>query len=315
MQFRESGGQWQQVPQWAAFLITFGYHFYRTDCDSRRISLISMPCDSAAAGLVTLGAVRRSIENPTDNDVSRHFQRLQYGGDRILRHRREGKKRFKLSKLDGLWGQQVTSTNKFISYRRSISQLNALDWYFEGEPFIEAASGQRLPYESVYKGLIENANKIIESNLRTTYSGICLAGRVTGKTRTRKVMACPTFRCDCNCDDTRLDLLLSIHGWSPEMISRASFFNTRTKTRDRETAPPVLTVADGDASFMQVVDSEGFGGSEIIGVLDRTLDRSRLDAVREKMASLDSWYTLDMDSLEIVPATPKGISCAIWRRR
>jgi len=66
---------------------------------------------------------------------------------------------------------------------------------------------------------------------------------------------------------------------------------------------------------MQVVDSEGFGGSEIIGVLDRTLDRSRLDAVREKMASLDSWYTLDMDSLEIVPATPKGISCAIWRRR
>src|SRR5258708_3671241 len=61
--FSETGCVWQPVPPWAAFLIRFGY-LWRATSKTRRIALLTMPCDSAAAGLISLGALIGDLCNP-----------------------------------------------------------------------------------------------------------------------------------------------------------------------------------------------------------------------------------------------------------
>src|SRR5579859_4319859 len=48
VQFSESNEPWQPVPRWADFLISFGFNWGETEPNARRISVISMPCESAA---------------------------------------------------------------------------------------------------------------------------------------------------------------------------------------------------------------------------------------------------------------------------
>jgi hypothetical protein len=67
--FSEYGHKWQALPDWVEFLIHFGYRWHRNNLQQRRIALISMPCDSAAAGLISLGALIRDLENPDSNYI------------------------------------------------------------------------------------------------------------------------------------------------------------------------------------------------------------------------------------------------------
>lgn len=67
MQFSEADAPWQPVPSWADFLIRCGFA-WANGGDKRRISVISMPCESAGAGLVALGAIRRRLALDDAND-------------------------------------------------------------------------------------------------------------------------------------------------------------------------------------------------------------------------------------------------------
>jgi hypothetical protein len=77
MQFSEANGAWQVIPRWADFLIRLGFEWPEGESETRRIGLISMPCDSAAAGLIALGAMRRRLELDDANDLTAHFQRIR----------------------------------------------------------------------------------------------------------------------------------------------------------------------------------------------------------------------------------------------
>ncbi len=75
MLFVEGNRDWEDVPTWVRFLISVGYR-WQQDLSIRRLGLISLPSDSAAAGLVTLGALLRDLENPNANDIAGHYAAL-----------------------------------------------------------------------------------------------------------------------------------------------------------------------------------------------------------------------------------------------
>ncbi len=111
-----------------------------------------------------------------------------------------------------------------------------------------------------------------------------------------------------------LDELLTIHGWSKTNLSRIAFFNPRTEKLDRSNAASNLVIADGDASFLKVYDRPEFSSSDIIGVINRNVERDRLEAVGMKMLP-NQWLAVDTDMLCGLPSVPKGISIAILKGR
>jgi hypothetical protein len=317
VQFSEVNGAWQVIPRWADFLVRLGFEWPEGESETRRIGLISMPCDSAAAGLVALGAMRRRLELDNANDLTAHFQRLRAlalrGADDGTRLRyRSRRERFVVDKIDDMgmvWVEEISSKT---SYRRTISIKTAVDWRFEGEAPVQVISGDKVLYERHYVELVQPGGAIKSSNLTRSDSGICLAGRIAGGNRTRTALAAIRFKASGDVAD--LSQLLTVHSWSPGMISRVSFFNCRTGQLDRSTGRPGLVVADGDMSFLKVADKEEFRQSDVVGLMYRTVERDRLEAVRGKLASLEQWYKPDTQLLCSLPQPPRGIGIAIFKR-
>ena len=317
MQFSEANGAWYIIPHWADFLVRLGFGWPEGESETRRIGLISMPCDSAAAGLVALGAMRRRLELDDANDLTAHFQRIRAcalrGGDDVtkLRYRSEYK-RYVVDKIDDMGMVWVKAIPLKRSLRRTISPRTSIDWRFDGEAPVQVISGDGVLYERHYSELLHEGETIKSSNLTQSDSGICLAGRVAGGTITRTTLAAIRYKVNGYVAD--LSQLLTVHSWSPGMISRVLFFNCRTEQRDRSTGRPRLVVADGDASFLKVAEREEFQQSDIVGVMHRTVERDRLEAVGEKLANLGQWYERDAQLLSSLPQPPRGIGISILKR-
>jgi hypothetical protein len=315
MQFSEANGSWQDIPQWANFLMTFGYWWPQRGSVNRRIALISMPCDSAAAGLVALGAMRKFLEDPDANDISLHLQRIRNEPNRELLHRNHGRMKFR---FDGDFNGlpviiQISQPRNDRRPNNTRITFHPKDVRFQDEPFVEVINGNELSYGTIYRGLVNQGGDILETNLLKTYSGVCLAGRIMGENKTHDIMSGIQF--SSGALSVGLDQLLSVHDWSREKISRVSFFNSRTKKRDRETAPPSLVVADGDRAFLTVIDHNLFSQSNIIAIIDRTVERDRLEPISQTMPSKSQWYVREETFPEDLPPAPKGISVAIWKKR
>ena len=329
------------MPSWAQYLIEFGYNWPRDPMGGRRIAVISMPCDSAAAGLIVLGAMRRCLEDATANDIALHITRIEkdfiaYSQNcqelcpssecdtkkvgcglaqripNVLRNEDEcGRFEFHRKDSTGVWVRKVQPLPKH--YAVSITPGSASGWYFEGEAPVQVSTGEHLPFQPIYDELVPNAGPILDANLLRSYSGVCLAGRVAGESRTRSILA--DIRFGVAGEVAQLDTLSTVHAWNPGTASRVSFFNSRTGQVDRTTARPVLTIADGDSSFLRVMSKAALQQSDVVAVIDRTLDRERLEAVGLKLASLAQWYIPDVALLNLVVPTPKGISIAVLKRR
>ena len=313
----EAGEPWREVPPWAGFLIRLGFTWPEARPPARRIGLVSMPCDSPAAGLVALGAMRNRLARPQTNDLTLHFERIRSlatGGDNQSQLR--SAKRTGRFVVEGIhesgmvWLRQIDAAKAF---RMTVGPRAAAEWRFEGEPPVQVLPGERLPNAIIYDGLVETDQHVEASNLVQSDSGICFAGRVAGETSTRSIAAAIRLRVDDLVSD--LSQLLTIHGWSAGTVSRVSFFNSRTGQIDRNAQRPSLVVADGDASFLKVLDQNDFQQSDIIGVVHRTLDRERLEAIGLKLASLNQWYGHDPELINTIPPMPRGVSLTVVRRR
>ncbi|HUR32245.1 MAG TPA: hypothetical protein VM032_00505, partial [Vicinamibacterales bacterium] len=201
-----------------------------------------MPCESAGAGLVALGAIRHRLALDHANDSLSHFQRIKrlagrLEGETFLRHQKY-KGRFLLDGMDqrGLvWvrrepaGAGDTTTHSGPP-RIAILASNANDWRFEREAPTQAIQGGGLPYLGFYEQLIDGAASPLESNLKQSDSGVCLAGRVTGESASRSLFAGLRFESHGQVAD--LAQLLTVHRWSPDTVSRVTFFNSRTGQLD-----------------------------------------------------------------------------------
>lgn len=328
------------IPPWVRFLISLGYMWPRIAPRPRRVAVVSMPCDSQAAALISLGAVVRDLGDPQANDLDAHYNRLLNYARQFLKHckhcdvpchpkvkqcgyTKQSTGRLRSPLLRGTveiseqtdfdarelkWIQR-SGRNGICTVVRKPEHLK--DYHIEDEPPCEwnEAAGDlpRWPYEAMIEELT-----IIPDNLRRSFSGLCFAGRITGEKTTQEV--CEQVRLgDTNCAYS-LRQLLAIHGWSDFRISRMAYFNPRTRKIDRKVVPPSLVVADGDIAFLQAVDQADFQSSDIVGVVHRTMERDRLEAVGLKMQP-DHWLAPDTNMLCELPSQPKGISIAILKSR
>lgn len=317
MEFSEAHRAWQVIPRWADFLVRLGFEWPEGKSETRRIGLISMPCDSAAAGLVALGAMRRRLELDDANDLTAHFQRIRdlalRGGDGVTKLRyRSRRERFVVDKIDDTGMVWVKAIPSKTSLRISISLQTAFEWRFDGEPPVQIISGDKTLYEQHYAELIQQAGAIKSSNFLRSDSGICLASRVAGGNTSRTALAAIRYKANGYVAD--LSQLLTVHDWSPGMVPRVSFFNCRTGELNRSTGHPRLVVADGDASFLKVVEREEFHQSDIIGIMHRIVERDRLEAVGAKLDNLRQWYEQDAQLLCSLPQPPRGIGISICKR-
>jgi len=264
--------------------------------------------------------MRRRLEMDDANDLTAHFQRIRAlalrSGDDVTKLRfRSDRKRYvvdkigKIGDMEVVWVERIPPT---MSTRWSISLSTALEWRFDGEAPVQVISGDQVLYERHYSELVPQGGAIKSSNLTRSDSGICLAGRVAGGNSTRTALAAIRYKANGYVAD--LSQLLTVHNWSPGTISRVSFFNCRTGQLDRSTRRPRLVVVDGDTSFLKVTEREEFQQSDIVGIMHRTLERDRLEAVGEKLANLDQWYERDTQLLRSLPQPPRGIGISLFKR-
>lgn len=338
--FSEQKSSWQEIPRWARFCMDFGYKWPHAKPRPRRIALISMPCDSPAAGLVALGAMVRDLCNPKANDVDGHYDKLLNYARQFLNHcrccdmkcnpeikhcgyKKESTGELRSPSLRGT--VEISDRTDFDSRQlkwieRSGRNSHCIvtrnpeymkDYHIDGEPPCQwdDDTGEllRWPYHALFDGAT-----IISENLRHSYSGLCFAGRITGESASKGV--CEQIRLtDGNCTYS-LTQLLTIHDWSDSQISRMAYFNARTQRLDRNTATPTLVVADGDVAFLRACDHPEFQSCDVIGVIHRTMEYDRLEAVGIKMQP-SLWFAADTDTLCELPSNPKGMSIAVLKGR
>lgn len=316
MDFSEANSEWRGVPDWASFLIELGFAWLAMPRSSRRIVLVSMPSDSAAAGLIALGVMRRCLESEDANDTSSHYEKLlvlakeRTEGVMLRSNEWNGIFAFDGIDRDGVpWVKQIKSKTR---RRINISRSSALNWRIDGEPPVVLMSGQQVPHAQLYAHLVTRGSEIRLSNLSESYSQVCLAGRGTGEVPTKGSMETIRFREDGV--EADLSQLLTVQSWMPGTISRVIFYNSRTEAFDRQSGKPQVVIADGDTSFLKVIDMTDFLESDVIGVIHRTMERARLEAVGTKMENLRQWYGLDGSILDRLPRRPLGIGISVLRR-
>jgi len=337
--FSENEHEWQQIPKWIDFLIRFGFQWHSNLLEQRRIALVSMPCDSPAAGLIALGAIISDLGNPEANDIGGHYNALLRYARQYLENcrncthpchpkkkrcghtaqatgwvrnwREKPVKRYKISERTNL-----TEKSLWYSYKGGTRWQDpklSIDWQIDGEPPPQLDDHEGVLEEEIYTHIIDSA-QVIPDNLRKSFSGLCLAGRVGGKTATHNASASVRFR--INEIEYRLPKLLTVHGWSTTgSVSRMSFFNSRNERFDRNTSAVSLVVADGDKSFIKVLGRSEFQRTDVIGVISRVLARDDLEAVGNRIQGLRQWYTDDEDTLDRFSSVPRGISVKILKRR
>jgi hypothetical protein len=318
MLFSEANQNWKPIPEWAEFLIQFGYRWPNNGTQTRRIALISMPCDSAAAGLITIGALIRDLECREANDIDGYYDALLKYARQFLEHGR-GNGRLRSASNPRLIYEIDDSTdfeNRTLAFSRGgvIYRPNpkyATDWHIDGEPPPQWTKEGGELSDELYRHLVPEA-AILPENLGSSYSGLCLSGRATGANASREICASVRFRNETA--QHGLDDLLTVYGWSNGKVSRISFYNALTERLDRSVAAtPALVVADGAGSFLKIIGNAEFLESDIIGVIHRTMEREKLEAVGSKILP-NQWYTQDGEVLRGLSATPRGISISVLRR-
>jgi hypothetical protein len=201
--------------------------------------------------------------------------------------------------------KRLIAVNERKNYTMQVDSRRATDWQIDGEPPPLSTKGEGALAEATYASIADGA-QLIQANLRSSYSGLCLAGRSSGASPTRE--AYDAIRIRVPNGEFSLANVLTIQSWSsPRAISRLNYFNTRTCVPDRNLATPALVIADGAQSFLRVVSRKEFQSSDVVAVIDLSLDREALEPVSHKVQSLRQWYEEDPDVAVGLPAPPRGL--------
>ena len=329
------------MPEWATFLMQVGYYWPKTTLGKRRIALISMPCDSAGAGLIALGAMISDLADPQANDVDGHYDKLLRYAFQYLKSCKQcdmvcnpaskncgyiKQSTGKLRSQDLRGTVEISNQTDFTT--REIRWIvpdgrsnhcivtptrNYANYYYleEDVPVVLNKYDQELPlnlYKSFFSG-----SEIFTKNLSQSFSGLCLAGRAEGELSTREVYSNIKFILQKDLE-VKLDQILSVYGWSNYGVSRMAFYNPRSDTFDRHASHPRLVIADGHSSFLKVIHKDIFQNSDIIGIFDRCLAREDLEVLRG-LISPNQWYEDDEELLLKLPTNTLGISVRIIKRR
>jgi len=316
MQFAEAEDPWRAIPNWVESLLQLGFLWQRQSTHRRRLALVSLPCPSAGAGVVALGALIRRLCIAGTNDVEAHFRRLErlsvVGDTNTLLRRGRKRTKFFVERREALglvWVREASSTSNL---RVTVSPKTAHEWWFDGEAPVAVDVGEPVRFARMYESMANWGQTIVPTNLTHSDSGLCLAGSAAGEADTRTRFAGLRFQVEENPAD--LPQLLTIQSWTPKSISRMSYYNCRTGELDRTTGSPTMVVADGDGAFLRTMHKKEFHDSDVIGVIDRTVDRERLELLGQAISQFGQWYA-PMALQDSGPAWPAGIAVRTWERR
>lgn len=312
--FSENSDKASEIPPWAAFMLAAGWEWAEPGA-ARNVGVITLPCESAASGLITLGAMCRRLRTAGANDLDAHFQRISE-----LAAGREGGAVFRMDGRRGrfvpdgelepglIWLKELDSKRKT---RVTVTRSSAAVWHAEGEAPVQVKEGTMLPGSEICGSLFPEAPPALQANLKYSDSAVCLAGRAGGQEKTRRILNAVRFYASGS--EMSLDRLLSVQDWSPATISRVSYFNTLTEKLDRQVVPVKLVIADGAEAFLKVMGRPEFINSDVLAVIPRTLDRDRLESVALKLADLMQWYQPAAES-RLPSAVPAGMTCSVIRK-
>lgn len=330
------------LPEWVAYLIRLGYEWPRDQRTCHRLALVSLPCDSAAAGLISLGRLIRDLGDAYANDLDGHHDSLlryahQYlkacrtcddrcnpkttrcgyssESNGILRTVSRPRLRYFVSDKTDVTGRSlVLEQRDTLSYPPRGKEAEFARHFFPdggARPELPNAEGQLPsgPYCSLVNGAIVHA-----PNLKRSYAGTCLAGRSTGEHASREV--CEEIRLRTPAGEHSVADLLTVREWSVLAgVSRLSFLNTRSESRGSWEYPPSVIIADGHGAFLKCLSRSEFQRSDVIGVIQRTADRADLESVGEMLAQKRQWFDEDASTAANAGIPPVGVSIAVLSRR
>lgn len=343
-EFREQNKRLPHVPEWAQALIDFGYYFRAKKDGKKRIAIVTMPCDSPAAGLIALGALVQDLSDPQATDVQGHYDSLlnyakQYlnacktcelrqcdprakgcgyiqKSTGVLRSRNSPTRRFYISDQTSFEKGQLA----VAYYSKSASPMVqkpgkevALDFYPEGGvASVIHDPNERLPasvYEQIFPGV-----SIKDANLSQSYSGLCLAGRSSGERATRCMLSNFSFVLKQG-EFSINDVLTISPSASARRASRMTFFNARSRDFDRFVYSPSFVVSDGCDSLQRVRSNPAFQEAHIVAVVSRLVDREKKKDLAQTVASLEQWYQEDEKEHEKIATKPAGIGMLVLEKR
>lgn len=309
VQFAESSDSWSAVPAWVRWFLQLGYDWHPAS-GTRRICIVSVPCDSPGAALVACGMMRRRLCVSDAGDLADHLAHLgrlfTTARASTLLRRPANRKRFRF--IDrGADGSLRVSPEGRPDERHTIVEAFAFDWCVDGEPHPVAPKGRPLSLPlALMDRLVPEACSIIPENLARTDSAICLAGPVAGESRAEEQLSRVRFR--LGAEEHALGLLLTVHGWHAGAVSRMTYYNGRTGTLDREVRAPLAVCVDGGQSFLNVLDDRRFRESDVVAVVARTSEPELLERVAQRSASLSQWYARDPKVGAYVKVAPPGLA-------
>jgi hypothetical protein len=335
--FSEAKGEWRPAPQWVEFLVRFGYEWRSEERTQRRIAVVSMPCDSAAAGLIALGALVGDLCRSDVTNLTNHYQALLQYATQYLRgcaicgvrchpelkgcgYVAEAAGVLRHNQLRGefpITAITDSDTPRFVVGHKggtwTVSPKTAVNFRIDKDPLPKLVNGEGTLPAAAYADIIEGA-PIISQNVSESFSGLCFAGRTMGKTATHAV--CASIRLRCGGVEYGLPELLAVHGWSgSHRIARTNFFNSRTEEIDHLGSETALVVADGDGSFLKVLDLPQFQRSDIVGAINRNVDRERSESVGNRIVGLRQWFVEDSEICAGQLQPPAGIRILRLKKR
>ncbi|MDN6873687.1 hypothetical protein QO209_14680 [Pseudomonas citronellolis] len=309
MQYFEGSVLYEAVPGWVAAALGLGYRWRQNGGQARRIGLLSMPCESEAAGIIALGALRSDLECMTANHLDTHFDLLLRAcHERVAVHTRWADSpeeltwdvrnavddtRWRFVAYDGdrdvivlesathrsvikRKGKNIPNPNGTCS--RYIMRNNAIGWQLRDCPLPQLPPEGKPLEPSMYSDLPGCFGLILEENLRRSYDGLVLVGQGAARDSTymQKYYAAGFVSADCQLP---LGDLLTLHHSERNYIRRLRFFSERT-SQDAGAHAASVVVADGISALLCA--EKLFPASDIIGVCNR-------DASVEVILQLKDW--------------------------
>ena len=300
------------VPSWVDYLIKVGEQWTRSkQTDTRHISIISMPCESDAAGLIALGGVISDLQNPNANDRQAHKSTLLKYAFQYLNHCRscelakcdpevklcgfdskasghlrsisQPRKKYLFSEKTDYSEKQLVVESRGQGRHGTIFEYPhsaIFDWYLEGDHPVHTETDDESLDEDLYREFCgPDTGPFEQENLRSSYSGLCLAAKPMGNQATKKSYSATGF--EINGRRTMLSELLPIGRWrTVNNISRLTLFNPRTEKFDRpRTVQPGLVIADGARTLLKLIQGSEFQHADVIGVISRLEPREMLEDV------------------------------------
>ena len=347
MEISEDAGQtWREMPPWVDYFLKLGLGWEVNKGNRGRvIRLISMPCRSHAASLVALGAVVRDLSSAEANDRSRHLDALFSYAKQHFDHCRSckikpcdpklkrcgffaeatGQLRLKGKQVNHRFVSEQTDFKKrifvykerkvtagrehYVEATMTVDSPRLFDHYPEGGiPLTDGVKTDPLDGERYM--LVPGAPEQIDSNLRTSFSGLCLAGD-PGFGRAESKRYYSRFHLK-NGQCSSIAELMPISGWGTNKVPRLIFFNTRSRgSYSQEPINPYLVIADGVEAFLRSMEEKRINNSDVIAIVNRDCQSVADEALSTTLSGMQQWF----EKSEPLGNSPRGIHVVEYRER